>query len=346
MPAPLRAALLACLLIAGFGAPAIAAKSPGPNPAPRVPSPETDQTTVSGVVLPAPFLAIYGIGAVQNIWIGPTRHDLSLRGGYVWSTNTVYDPSSTVPKPLFSGDEFWQEADFWHLYGAWGWHMTDRWTLYLDGYTSGGGIGKSPGYDQALTRGVSASWGPLLDYNTLDNPDFPTQGFLAEAGWAPGYHWGAENLAFQRGSLELRQYVPLGENQTLGVRGIAMAGWPKLAWTDKFYAGGAKYLRGYQWSRFTGDRLVSATVEYRNLFAPDLLGLVGFPDLGLGLAWEVYADAGRAWEATVGVPFLSDIRYGGGTGLMLTFNKVPVGRLELNASAEGFYPVSGVGASF
>lgn len=338
-------ALVACLLMAG---PALADQPPGQAPAPHVPEAPPDETTVSAIVLPLPFLAVYGVGAIQNIKLGPTRHDLSFRGGHVWSENTAYDPRSVAPKPLFPADQFWQPANFWHLYAAWGYHVVPNWTLYLDGYTAGGGLARTPGYDDALTQGISASWGPLLDYNTLDNLDFPTRGFLAEAGWAPGYHWGAQDLAFQRTSFELRQYVPLGEHQTVGVRGLAMAGWPKLAWPDKFYAGGAKYLRGYQWSRFTGDRLLSATVEYRHLFARDLIGLVGFKDTGIdvGLAWEVYADAGRAWESTNGVPFMSDLRYGAGTGLILTVNKAPLGRLELNGSPEGFYPVAGVGSSF
>ena len=116
-----------------------------------------------------------------------------------------------------------------------------------------------------------------------------------------------------------------------------VAGWPKLAWVDKFYAGGSRYLRGYQWSRFTGDRLLSGTVEYRNLFLPDLLGLFGLKDLpAVGIAWEVYLDGGRVWEATGGVQPLSDLRFGGGTGLIMTVNKAPLGRLELNAkSADG-----------
>ena len=226
--------------------------------------------------------------------------------------------------------------------------MTRQWTLYLDGYAGGGGLAVTPGYDEALNQGTSATWGPLLDYNTLDNLDFPFKGFMAEAGWAPGYHWGPESLAFQRASGELRQYFPVGENQTIGVRGLVAAGWPKLAWPDKFYAGGARYLRGYQWSRFTGDRLLTGTIEYRNLFVPDMLGVVGWkePPFKVGIAWELYADGGRAWESASPIQFLSDLRFGGGTGLMLTIDRAPIGRLELNVSPEGFYPVAGVGSSF
>lgn len=341
------AALIACLLAA---APADADVPPGRNPSVDLPTlaPVEDETTMAAIVLPLPWVALYGIGGIQNIKLGSSRHDLSFRGGYVWSTNTAFDPTSRDPKPIFPADDIWQPANFWHLYAAWGWRMAPRWTLFLDGYTAGGGLASTPGYDPTLTQGLSTMWGPLLDFNTLDHPDFPTRGFQAQLGWAPGYHWGAENLAFQKASLELRQHVPVGENQTIGARALAMAGWPRLAWVDKFYAGGAKFLRGYEWSRFTGDRLLSATVEYRNLFAPDLLSLVGVGGTGVevGLAWELYADAGRAWESSVGVPFMSDLRYGAGTGLMLTINKAAVGRLELNVGPEGIFPVSGVGSSF
>jgi hypothetical protein len=327
--------------------PARAEKVPGTYPAPQVPEAPTDAPTVSFIGVPIPLYAVYGLGAIQNIRIGNTRHDLNFRGGYIWTDNTAYDPKSTQPRPLFTGDAFWQPANYWNVVAAWGWHVVPNWTLYLDGYAAGGGLATVPGYDDALAAGTSVTWGPLIDFNTLDDQNFPTKGFLAEAGWAPGYHFGAQDLAYQRGSLELREYVPLGPNQTLGLRGIAMAGWPKLAWVDKFYAGGARYLRGYLWSRFTGDRLLSATVEYRHLFAPDLLGLFGLRDVpAVGLAWEVYLDGGRAWEANGGVQLLSDLRYGGGTGLILTVNKAPLGRLELNGSPEGFYPLAGVGSSF
>lgn len=349
------AVLIACLLTAAPvwaaappGAPGGKGSGPAGGTEQVVPEAPEDETTVSFIGVPIPLYAVYGLGAIQNIKIGPTRHDLYFRGGYIWTDNTAYDPKSTAPKPLFTGDAFWQPSNYWTLYAAWGWHMVPRWTLYLDGYAGGGGLAKTPGYDETLNQGTSVTWGPLLDYNTLDNPDFPTRGFLAEAGWAPGYHWGTENLSFQRASMEARQYFPLAENQTLAVRGIAMAGWPRLAWPDKFYAGGARYLRGYQWSRFTGDRLVSGTVEYRNLFLPDTLGAFGWKDapVAVGLAWEAYIDGGRAWESSSGIPFLSDLRFGGGTGLILTVNKAPLGRLEVNASPEGFYPTAGVGASF
>lgn len=331
-------ALLACLLC-----PPALAQAEGPASPIEGANAAFDEPVLSVAVLPIPLLAVYGVAAYDNVPLFGWKQGFHARGGYVWTTNFVHDPT-TVRKTLLTPE---QTSDFWHLIADWAVQPAPEWALLLDGYMAGGGLSTTPGYDQALTQGISASWGPAIRYTTLDALAFPTRGVYAQANWAPGYHWGAENLAFQRVALDAMRFFPLGGDRTIAVRAVGKAGWPKLAWVDKFYAGGGFFLRGYEWNRFTGDRQLSGTLEYRDLFLPDMLAPLGW-DLGmkLGLAFEAFVDAGRAWESTGGVAFPSDLRFGAGTGLMLMLDRVPVGRLEVSAGDEGIFPAASFGAAF
>lgn len=327
------AALFAALLVA---APAYADTAPSQTSAPTV----TPDYTFG--VLPLPLVAIYAIGEATGLPAGPFHQELAARGGYVWATYAVYDPNTPQMKVLTP----LEDANYWNFYADWGLDFTRQWTVFLDGYVMGGNVTSSPSYDPDLVGGVSTSWGPELQYSTLDDTGFPTRGALVQLEYAPGYHWGATSFGYQRAWGQAQRFFSLGGERTIALRGVFMAAWPKLAWADKFAAGGAFYLRGYDWNRFTGDRLLSGSVEYRDLFWRDMFGLGERIGLPFGLAWEAYVDGGRAWESSRGVPFLSDLRFGGGTGLMLTLDKTPVGRLELNASPEGFYPTVGFLAAF
>ena len=341
--------LLACLLLQA--GPARAQTTDGsdrrtpPEAVPdALPPEEKEETPFSIAILPLPFVAVYTIMGWENIRIGPTRHDFRMRGGYVWTTNVFYAPT-LIQKPADPPD---QDASFYHWIVDWEWKFARPWSLALYGYGAGGGLQATPGYDPELVQGFSLTPGPFLRYNTLDEMAFPTTGTWFEAGYAPGFHWGAPNLAFSRASADFSYYVPLGPDRTLALRAVGKAGWPKLAWVDKFFAGGGFNLRGYQWNRFTGDRLLSTTVEYRHLFWKDIFATFGWsPGLAVGLAWQAYVDAGRAWESTQGVPFLSDPRLGVGAGLTLTIDRAPLGRLECSVSPEGVYvPVASFGAAF
>ena len=82
------------------------------------------------------------------------------------------------------------------------------------------------------------------------------------------------------------------------------------------------------------------------IFCVVLLLVVMAIGMQIGLAFEAFADVGRAWEGEGGVAFPADLRYGAGTGLMLTLDRVPVGRLEVSVGDEGIFPAASFGAAF
>ncbi len=342
--ARLHACLHACLSACLLTSPAAAADATAPMAAPK------DEPVLGLVVLPLPLVVVAAGATYDNFAIGPTRHEARLVGGYYWSRNYYYDPLGTMPKELETPDGRHIAANTWQLRGAWGWRLHPGITLYLDGLGIAGGPSATGGYDDPLTGGASLSGGPLLQLSSLDAMGFPTRGSLLRAGWAPGYHWSPAGFQFQRSSLDVMHFVPLSPRSTVALRAVAQLASPQLAWIDKFSAGGGSFLRGFQWNRFTGDQLVAGTVEYRRMLESDLLARFGVPgaSVKVGVASATYFDLGRAWEGRsgLGVPFPLDVRIGGGTGVIALVNGAPAGRVELNVSAEGFFPVASGGASF
>lgn len=345
--ARLYACLHACLLAGLIAAPARAADSSVASDR-LITVLESPKLAV--VVLPVPLVALAAGFGYEGFAIGPTRHEAKLLGGYFWSRNLYYDPASPAVRELDTPEGRWTQANTWQLRGSWGWRAWPGATLFVDGLGIAGGPAGTGGYDDALTGGLSAWAGPTLQLSSFDQPAFPMRGSQLRAGWAPGYHWGPTAFAFERWTLDLAHAMPIGDRATLAVRALGLWGGPQLAWVDKFQAGGGSFLRGFQWNRFTGDRLAVGTVEYRHVVEPDLLGRLGLAGapVKVGVASTTFVDVGRAWEARsgVGVPFPNDVRIGGGTGLVGLVDGVPAGRIELNVSPEGFFPVASSGASF
>lgn len=334
------ARLLACLLACLPATPAWAA------------APAAEEPEFHPVLLPVPLVALAAGFGYHNFPIGPTRHDVRVLAGYFWSRNFYYDPLATAPRELETPLGRHVEANTWQLRGAWGWRLTPGVTLFLEGLGIGGGPAATGGYDDPLLGGWSASAGPVVQLSSLDHLHWPRRGAMLRAGWARGWHEGPAAFAFDRGHVDLMHFTPLGAHATVALRAVGQVAGPQLAWVDKFQAGGGMALRGFQWNRFTGDRLLAATAEYRRIVEPDLLGRLGLAPPGLplkvGLASATYVDFGRAWEgrAGAGVPFPLDTRVGGGTGLIALVNGIPAGRVELNVSGEGVFPVASGGASF
>ena len=124
-------------------------------------------------------------------------------------------------------------------------------------------------------------------------------------------------------------------NHTLVVQAAAEGGWNNRT-PFQLTLGGAQGLRGYDWQRFPGGRMVAASIEDRVYLGwpfPDLF------DLGL----TAFADAGTIWAGDLPYPYGLDsgLRASAGLGLRMNF---PAGgrttyRLDFAMPIEG-------GASF
>ena len=140
-----------------------------------------------------------------------------------------------------------------------------------------------------------------------------------------------------------QQYLPLGQNRTVAFRAMAAVAGPQLAWIDKFGWRTVPSVRGYAWGRFTGDRQLVATAEYRDLVFPDLVSLWGIHP---GLGYSVYVDAGRVWDSDQGLSFLADLRIGAGSSLLLTLNRTTVAQVGVAIGSEGPLVFGLLGPSF
>ena len=285
---------------------------------------------------------------MTNFVVAGQTHEAHLQGGYIWRRNFFYDPAKLSPEPPsgLPAELFWN--NIWQLNGRYWIWVQPRLAFGVISSIVTGGVPDTGNYDAMLTQGLSGSLGPFIEFNTLNDPRWPTNGMRARTWATQGLHAGNSRFMFwQMQSEWLQTWNWVGH--ILLFRITAGAGFPRLAWINKYAAGGGNFLRGYQWNRFTGDRLAVASLEYRrNLgsWRANPLGLLGPEGLAFNLAGAAYLDGGRVWEPRLGPAMGEDIRIGGGASLILLVGGVPLGRLELNGSSEGIFPVIAAGTSF
>lgn len=131
--------------------------------------------------------------------------------------------------------------------------------------------------------------------DTRNNFKYPTQGwYINLLGEFAGQDLENEGLDFDRYTLDIRRYQPIGygENLDFRLRGGTVRGLVPSQF--KFDMGGISTLRGYKFKEFRdGDRMILGNVEYR-LYGPrGFLSHVMFNDMNLIL----FADAGLVWNA-------------------------------------------------
>jgi outer membrane protein insertion porin family len=155
-------------------------------------------------------------------------------------------------------------------------------------------------------------------YDTRDNIFDPTAGRMFSltneiAGKALGGQFDFNKYIFDG-----RQYFKVGGKQVLAFRlsaGIADGDVPDAS---KFIVGGIDTLRGYKDDEFKGNKMFTATVEYRYPIANKVEGVF-------------FTDAGNAWDGTY---TLNDLRYSVGTGLRVNTPLGPI-RLDYGYGKEG-----------
>lgn len=129
------------------------------------------------------------------------------------------------------------------------------------------------------------------------------------------------DFRFTRVMGEARYYIPLPNQHTLMLRGVAGAGSDDMPLSEQFWIGGYDLLRGYDLDEFRGTRMAVGTVEYQ------------FPVLEAVQA-AAFVDVGTVWSR--GVPFERvPVRLGVGAGLRFAS---PIGliRFDLAYGKRGF----------
>ncbi|MBP2645308.1 MAG: surface antigen [Firmicutes bacterium] len=130
-----------------------------------------------------------------------------------------------------------------------------------------------------LTR--SASFSRVFD--SRDNVFSPTEGtrFAVTAEFAGRALGGDFN--FNKYTVEDRNYFKVGHSQVIATRVTAGYADGNMPLSQKFSAGGSDSLRGYNDDQFTGNKMLTATAEYRFPVVKKVEG-VFFGDLGN--AWD------------------------------------------------------------
>lgn len=291
-----------------------------------------DRPLASLALIPLPWLfTVAAIGGVEGVQALGQRWRGKLGAYYYWDRFTVFDPSQTTVATMVSR----KEDDYGYLRGEWGWLLAPDWQLlwFAEGYLSAMPLAAASTYDPtAAFSGPTLTLGPDLRYDGTDSEFFPRQGTRLRVGldWGTPWWGNPSDFAIYRG--EVHRYSPLGSQETL-VTALRLAfGRGNIPWHHKIQAGGIYNLRGYDYQRFMGDRLVAGTVEYRRRLLEDL-EVLGVKQLAF--TGGAFLDVGRAWEARFGVPFPQDVRAGVGGYMALSMGTWNVGRLEISYGTEG-----------
>lgn len=148
-------------------------------------------------------------------------------------------------------------------------------------------------------------------YDTRDNVFAPTEGrrFSLTSEFA-GRALGGE-FDFNKYILDSRQYFKVGSKQVLALRVTAGSATGSLPDASKFSVGGIDTLRGYEDDEFKGQKMFTATAEYRYPIVKKVQGVF-------------FSDAGNAWDGSYK---LSNLNYSVGTGLRID---TPLGAIRLD----------------
>lgn len=196
-------------------------------------------------------------------------------------------------------------------------HRKDTWVEAVDGvdystdpdYT--GYIDKNFG----LTRSVTLT----RVFDSRDNVFNATEGkrYSLSAEFAGGFLGG--DFDYNKYTAEARQYLKVGKEQVVALRMTAGYADGHMPESGKFAVGGSDTLRGYEDDEFKGDKMLTATAEYRFPVAKKVQGVV-------------FTDVGNAWDGE-GYK-LDDLKASAGVGLRITTPIGPI-RLDYAQGSEG-----------
>lgn len=167
--------------------------------------------------------------------------------------------------------------------------------------------------------GITHSLILARNYDSRDNIFNPTEGKRTSLSAEFAGRFLGGDFNFNKYTGEVRNYKKVGRDHVLAFRTTAGFATGKMPESGQFAIGGADTLRGYQDDAFKGNKMASATVEYRFPVAKKVHGVV-------------FTDAGKAWD---GDGFnLGGIKKSIGVGLRVDTPLGPI-RLDYGKGDEG-----------
>jgi outer membrane protein insertion porin family len=148
-------------------------------------------------------------------------------------------------------------------------------------------------------------------YDTRDNVFNPTAGNRVSLTTEIAGKGLGGQFDFNKYIIDGRQYFKVGSKQVLALRVSAGTADGDVPDASKYSVGGIDTLRGYKDDEFKGNKMFTATAEYRYPIANKVEGVF-------------FTDAGNAWNGTYK---LNDLRYSIGTGLRVS---TPIGPIRLD----------------
>lgn len=174
---------------------------------------------------------------------------------------------------------------------------------------------------------TNITFGAGLVYDTRHNPLNVRQGAFGELAWLHSSDRFVSDYTFSNTYVDLRGYLPVGENNVLAGQLVGQLGSGELPFNELGLIGGESLMRGYYRGRYRDRSLTAAQAEMRFLPLP-----LGFTRR-LGAA--VFLAAGGVSPSLDTT--LSSLRLSGGAGLrVLTFPKSDIyTRLDVGYSEDG-----------
>lgn len=143
-----------------------------------------------------------------------------------------------------------------------------------------------PPFDDFLQTEI-LSLGVIGDWDSRDDTLYPTSGSHLQFEATRGIFLGGFLPDYNRAFMNLAHYVPVGKNGVLAAMASTCAASSDTPFFDQCALGGTDAFRGFSFTQYLDDRLLSAQVEYRLTLTPRFGGVVFG---GAGLVGPTYAD--------------------------------------------------------
>ncbi|MEN6559693.1 MAG: BamA/TamA family outer membrane protein [Acidobacteriota bacterium] len=123
--------------------------------------------------------------------------------------------------------------------------------------------------------GMLAGLGASLNWDTRDASMFPRRGAYLQLTADSYSAMAGSQFSFSRFKLDLRKYLPLGEDRVLALQGYVLSTGGDVPFYKLALLGGDTLLRGYYRGRFRDKAMAIVQAEYRALIS-NRIGFVGF----------------------------------------------------------------------